>query len=609
MPPVPLTPLSPARGEGDDGQASRLSPPRERPAEASVSRRGRVRGREHGFSIIMAMLVAACAPSMPSAGAGGDATQRQAQPKRITIGVGSNLPSPHGSISAPLSGGGEVHQLLTSGLTAQDEYDRPVPMVADAVPTIENGLWKVASDGRMETTWRLRDGFTWADGVPVTADDLAFTMQIVRDRDMAPFYSSVLQREINVVQATDARTLTVTWRRPYIQADRTFGTTRIIPRHLLEKAYGEDKEGFRNLPYWTTEYVSNGPYKLREWQTGINAIMDAYDPYPLGRARIDQIEVRFVADSNTMLANVLADAMDVLVGARHLGFDQGLQAQERWTGGTVIFGANGWSVVHPQMSYANPAITMQSAQYRRAMLMAIDRQSLADTLQGGLAPVAHGMFVPSDPMYEPTLPQLVKWDYDPRRSAQMIEELGYRKGSDGFYADPAGQRLTSEIRTTTDIETTVKQMYAIQDFWNRLGVATEAGPIPPQRQQDREYRSNFCCFEVLQGGQGEGGLLSRTIANARRPENNWTGAGGTNYSNYVNPEHDAMIERYLTTIPMGERVRIAGQLLNHLSDQVLYMGVYYVARPTIVANGLTGIVGRDAGTVATHNVTEWDLRN
>lgn len=413
---------------------------------------------------------------------------------------------------------------------------------------------------------------------------------------------------IVLVDSPDARTVTVTWRQPYIQADQLFTTARTMPKHLLEKSYLEDKEGFKNLPYWTTEYVSNGPYRLSAWETGVLATLDAYDGYQLGRPKIDQINVRFIADSNTMLANVLSDAIDVLVGARHLGFDQGLEAQARWQGGTVVFGANGWSVVHPQMSYANPKIIQESAQFRRAIFMASDRQAMADTLQGGVAPVAHSMFVPSDPFYEPTLPRLVKYDYDPRRSAQLIEELGYRKGGDGNYIDSSGQPLKTELRTTADIESTVKQMFAMADSWTRLGVPTDTYAIPPQRQQDREFRSTFPGFEVLQGGQGQSGLTSRTIANARTPQNNWTGAGGTNYSNYVNPEHDAMIARFLSAIPMNDRVRLAGDLLNHLSENALYMGVYYVARPTVVRNGLTGTAGRDAGTVATHNAYLWDLR-
>ena len=523
------------------------------------------------------------------------------------MGIGSNLPSPNSSINAPLSGGAEIMPLVSSGLTAQDEYDRTIPVVADAVPTVDNGQWRLLSDGRMETTWRLRDGFTWHDGAPVTATDYVFAMQVARDRDLPPFYSALFNNNIISVESADPRTVTVTWRQPYIHADQLFTTSRTMPRHLLERSYTEERESFKDLPYWTTEYVSNGPYRLTTWETGVHAILDAFDDYKPGRPRIDQIEVRFIADPNTMLANVLADALDVLIGARHLGFDQGLEAQQRWQGGSIIFGANGWSALHPQMSYANPRIIQESAQFRRAMFMSTDRQSMADTLQGGLAPVAHSIFVPTDPLHEPTLPRLVKYDYDPRRATQMIDELGYRKGADGAFVDASGQPLRTEIRTTSDIETTVKQMFAMSDSWTRLGVPTDTVAIPPQRQQDREYRSTFPGFEVLQGGQGEAGLISRTIANARTTQNNWTGAGATNYSNYVNAEHDAMIARFLSTIPNDERTRVAGDLLNHLSDQALYLGIYYIARPTVVRNELSGTVGRDAGTVATHNILHWDL--
>ena len=90
-------------------------------------------------------------------------------------------------------------------------------------------------------------------------------------------------------------------------------------------------------------------------------------------------------------------------------------------------------------------------------------------------------------------------------------------------------------------------------------------------------------------------------------QENWTGAGGTNYSNYMDREHDALIGRFQSTIPQDERTRLAGQLLHQLSDQVLYMGIYFIARPTVQRNNLVGTLGRDAGTIATHNAYLWDL--
>ena len=63
------------------------------------------------------------------------------------------------------------------------------------MPTADNGLWRVLPDGRMETTWRIKENARWHDGTPFTADDLVFTTTIDRDADLPilrhPGYASV----------------------------------------------------------------------------------------------------------------------------------------------------------------------------------------------------------------------------------------------------------------------------------------------------------------------------------------------------------------------------------------------------------------------------------
>jgi len=60
-----------------------------------------------------------------------------------------------------------------------------VGQLAEAAPSVENGLWKLMPDGRMETTWRIRQGAQWHDGTPFTTQDLRFTADIVRDPELA----------------------------------------------------------------------------------------------------------------------------------------------------------------------------------------------------------------------------------------------------------------------------------------------------------------------------------------------------------------------------------------------------------------------------------------
>ena len=57
-------------------------------------------------------------------------------------------------------------------------------LIAETVPSVENGLWRLFPDGKMETTWKIREGAKWHDGAPITTEDLLFTAKLDQDRNM-----------------------------------------------------------------------------------------------------------------------------------------------------------------------------------------------------------------------------------------------------------------------------------------------------------------------------------------------------------------------------------------------------------------------------------------
>jgi hypothetical protein len=73
----------------------------------------------------------------------------------------------------------------------------------------------------------------------------------------------------------------------------------------------------------------------------------------------------------------------------------------------------------------------------------------------------------------------------------------------------------------------------------------------------------------------------------------------------MNPEFDALIDQYLTTLPHEPRMQLLGQIVGHMSDQLNVMGLFYDLRTTLVSNRL-----QNSGVaVPTWNVHEWELRS
>jgi len=340
-----------------------------------------------------------------------------------------------------------VRALVNPGLSVVDDQGVRRPALAEAVPTLENGLWKLLPDGRMELTWRIRAGVRWHDGTAFTTDDLLFTAAVGGDRDV-PTLGNTLYAAVEEITALDERTILVAWKEPHIFADQLFSvtTTLPLPRHKLESQYLESKEDFPRLTFWVFDYLGTGPFRVRSWDPSGTAVLDANPDYVLGRPQLDEIELRFIADGNTLTASILSGAIDMGVGLASI--DRALAIRDGWRDGQVTFrfDSSTWIVLYPQLLNPRPAVIAELP-FRRALFHAIDRQAMADTLQGGVAPVAHSFLPPGQAEYREVEAQLPRYEYEPRRATQMIEALGYTRGADGALRDQTGQRLEIEIRT------------------------------------------------------------------------------------------------------------------------------------------------------------------
>lgn len=561
------------------------------------------------FIVVVAIVAGGCAPAgqnTPAADAQAP-EPRAAQPlgpKRVRasiMGEPSSLIARANSAQISPPGAAVLEQLVNASLTEVNRTGELQPLLAESVPTIENGLWKLLPDGRMETTWRIRPNVTWHDGAPFTSEDLLFTVSVDQDRSI-PFVRPQAYGFVENVTAPDPRTVTVTWKGPFIDADQMFtqGFASPLPKHLLAETFANDKERLLALPYWSQEFVGTGPFRLRDFQPGSAIVVQAYDQYALGRPKIDEIEIRIILDLNTLMTNVLSGAVELTLG-RGFTIEHAIRLRDQWQDGRMDHVLRAWIVAHPQFMDPSPAV-VTDLRFRRALLHGTDRQQLVDSLQGGLSEIAHLYLPPSEPEYPAVADSVIRYAYDPRRAAQLIEEISYTKGADGIYRDAAGNRLAVELRSNGE-RITENTIVPLADMWTRLGVATEPVQVPPQRIADREYMATFPGFRLMRQ-PNQASQVSRLHSSLTPlPETRYV---GSNYARYVNPTFDAMIEQFLTTIPRQERIQVLRGIMSHIAEHLNLMGIFYDADFTFIHHRLENIGARE--TVA-WDIHKWQVRS
>src|SRR6266508_40890 len=173
------------------------------------------------LGVAIPFLFVACAPATQQTERPGaaDATRQQV-PKRITAAIMGDPRTVRNSINAAGGSGSTpgvdaVEELVNVGLASMNSESRWVPRLAEAVPTIENNLWRVLPDGRMVLTWKIRENARWHDGTPVTAEDFVFTAAVGPDSEI-PVFRDPMYQLIESVEAADARTVLIRWSKPFI---------------------------------------------------------------------------------------------------------------------------------------------------------------------------------------------------------------------------------------------------------------------------------------------------------------------------------------------------------------------------------------------------------
>src|SRR5581483_9840744 len=221
-------------------------------------------------------LLLACASAQPgqTASRQGEQPSTAAAPpalKTIVVGIRNDIQGFSLMAGDTTAGGWQsAQEIAAQGLITSDRDSRnPVPRIAAKVPSFDDHSIEILPDGRMKTVYPLRKDVTWHDGVPFTAADLLFSFELAMDSSVPkPALTAISQ--MDSVEAPDDYTFVVYWKRPYYLGDalglRAFWP---VPKHILEEPYRSlDRLAFTNLPYWTSEFVHVGPFRVQEVKPG-----------------------------------------------------------------------------------------------------------------------------------------------------------------------------------------------------------------------------------------------------------------------------------------------------------------------------------------------------
>jgi peptide/nickel transport system substrate-binding protein len=361
---------------------------------------------------------------------------------------------------------------------------------------------------------------------------------------------------------------------------------------------------FFNQPFWTSEYVGAGPFVLRRWEPGSFLEGEAFVGHVLGRPRVDRLIMRIFPDENTVLTNVLAGEVDVVMRLA-LRFEHGMVLKREWVParkGEVLFtlSTGGQYAMFQFRREYQKTPELFELPVRQALATAYDARAVNEALFEGEVPVIDTFLAPTMPAYPLVERVLSKYPYDPRRTEQLMGSVGLVKDREGYFAR-GGNQFRPDFRMTAG-RVNEQAQAIIVDTWRAAGINAQPSVLPTA-QELAEARHTFG------GVANAGGVLialrdfpSTQIAS---PATRWV---GRNRGAWVSPEFDRLYDGFHGSLDRSERDRLLAAMLQLVSAEVPAFPLFAAPDVWVHTTQVSRLIPGTPDTQQLWNIHEWEMR-
>ncbi|MBP3041404.1 ABC transporter substrate-binding protein [Bacillaceae bacterium Marseille-Q3522] len=359
------------------------------------------------------MVIAGCSNGS-SSDSGGNKGGESAEDKTLTIALGTDMVSfdihNHNNTTTEA-----IHINLFNYLFKNDENQELQPELVDTYENVDDTTWK----------FKLKDGVTFHNGDPLTAEDVKFTLErVAKDSSLReyPNYKQIL--EVRVLNDLEFEIVTDGPQPALLNRLSRIGSG-ILPKKYIEENGWEE---FLKNP------VGTGPYKFVEWVRDDRIVFEPYEDYWEGKVdEWDQLVFRVIPEASTRVSELLTGGVDIAANI----------APAEWervnnNDGTSIISTNSNRVimlgVRQTEGYptADPRVV-------EAIDLAIDDKTLTDIVLGGAGTPTRTRVTPGNFGADESLFDTYEYDVDKAKS--LLEEAGYPDGFEITFHSPHGRYL------------------------------------------------------------------------------------------------------------------------------------------------------------------------
>jgi peptide/nickel transport system substrate-binding protein len=504
------------------------------------------------FALLLAAITAVSAQSQDDEGGGGDGGKQEIFDVGDPQGIDSMSPLIGVTVAAY-----EAWNIQYATLTdkAADDF-HTTPGLAES--------WESSEDGKT-WTYKLRDGLKWSDGKPLTAEDIAWTINTSRDEEWLNHSATTVNLD---AEATDDTTLVVKSK----VADPKLPTldVYILPKHIWGKMSADERGKYDGL-----DGVGSGPFVLEKFEKGQFARFKANPNFWGGRPAVDKVVLRKYNNPDAEVAALKTGELDAAQDLSGAAFDQlssdpNIQTVEGYQGSMTEVAINGGD------GLAKPHPALLDVTVRQAIGHAIDKKTLVARVLNGHGKQTETLSVSPDTSWTPEIPADQVFDFDLDKAKQMLEDAGYKDtDGDGVREMPGGGKpLNFTYYVRSDGETAPEIAEFVTGWLKEIGIATTKKVADDSRLTEIVGKGEYDMFAwgwtpfVDPDPMLSYFTCDQVSSDPDNPTNYY------NDANYCDEEYDKLYEQQKVELDSDKRHEIVHEMLTRFQQSGTYHVLY-----------------------------------
>ena len=505
------------------------------------------------------VLTAGCASDDGDQSQSEGRTTHPAGVERLRLSGGDyGYPSPFGYVRGA---GLILASYVFDTLLWEDSTGDPIPWLAQE--------WSHSPDG-LEWRFTLREGATWQDGRPVTADDVKFSFDYVTSGPASGVSRLAPSLDLKEVVAESPGTVVIRLNKPTAVFEEDVAMRLfVIPRHIWSDV--ADPAKFRE----PAAVVGSGPYRLESVDEAAGTYLyTANESFYLGSPYVKRLELVPAPDELLALQRGEIDAGELL---EEPAPEEQIKAFESNPRFTKLDGPYDWLLaLHINLAKGFP---YDRKEFRQAVAYALDRKDMvARLLQGRGAPGTPGGLSPDHPLLAPDLPA---YDRDVEKATGMLDALGLKDANgDGLRDLPDGSPFVQELQANSRF--TPKSAELVKEYLREAGIDVRIRILDKAAADESAGQGNYTMALIGYGGMsGDPDQNLRSRYDASPKSTSFTRAIG-----YRNPAVSDLAERQLTALDAEQRKPLVQEIQRLVAEDLPIIPLYSPQRMTFSRAGI-----------------------